>query len=127
LSTSDHRDVLDIAKRFSAATKAADVKAADELLDPDFQFWANYTKQTLGKKEMLEYIGTFFPTLRSVEYSQVRITPTTNGYVLQHVADTVLGDGSTLSNLDVCFVVQLRDGRLLRLDEYLDGAALPGK
>jgi hypothetical protein len=47
LSTSDHRDVLDIAKRFSAATKAADVKAADELLDPDFQFWANYTKQTL--------------------------------------------------------------------------------
>jgi hypothetical protein len=76
---------------------------------------------------MLEYIGTFFPTLRSVEYRQVRITPTTNGYVLQHVADTVLGDGSTLSNLDVCFVVQLRDGRLLRLDEYLDGAALPGK
>jgi limonene-1,2-epoxide hydrolase len=124
MNTSNHDDVLEIARQFSAATKAADVMAADKLLDPDFKFWANYTKQTMGKKEMLHYIGTFFPTLRSVEYKDVRITPSASGYVLQHVADTVLGDGSKISDLDVCFVVQLRGARLLRIDEYLDGAVL---
>jgi ketosteroid isomerase-like protein len=123
----NHGDVFEIAKRFSDAGKAADVDAADKLLDPDFKFWANYTKVTMGKAEMLHYIKTFFPTLRSVAYRDVRITPTANGYVLQHVADTVLGDGSKIFNLDVCFVVQLRGGRLLRLDEYLDAAAIHPK
>jgi limonene-1,2-epoxide hydrolase len=123
----DHGKVVEIAKRFSDASKTADVEAADKLLDPDFKFWANYTKQTMGKTEMLNYIKTFFPTLRSVEYKDVRITPTTNGYVLQHVADTVLGDGSKITDLDVCFVVQLRGDRLLRLDEYLDAAAIHAK
>jgi limonene-1,2-epoxide hydrolase len=124
MNTSNDVDVLEIARQFSTAAKAADVAVADKLLDPEFKFWANYTKQTMGKKEMLHYIGTFFPTLRSVEYKDVRVTPSANGYVLQHVADTVLGDGSTISDLDVCFVVQLRGGRLLRIDEYLDGAAI---
>jgi ketosteroid isomerase-like protein len=127
MTTADHGDVLKLAKQFSDASKAADVGTADKLLDPDFKFWANYTKQTLGKAEMLGYIGTFFPTLRSVEYRNVRVTPSANGYVLQQVTDTVLGDGSKISDLDVCMVIQVRDGRLLRIDEYLDAAAIAPK
>jgi limonene-1,2-epoxide hydrolase len=127
MTTADQGDILELAKQFSDAAKAADVDIADKLLDPDFRFWANYTKQTMGKKEMLDYIGTFFPTLRSVEYKDVRITPSANGYVLQQVSDTVLGDGTKISDLDVCMVVQVRAGRLLRIDEYLDAAVIMRK
>lgn len=39
----------------------------------------------------------------------------------QHVLEGVLADGSPFS-MPACVVVQIRDGQIVRLDEYLDPA-----
>ena len=48
---------------------------------------------------------------------------TPSGYVQQHVLHATAPDGSKVES-PACLVVEVREGRIRRLDEYLDSAAI---
>ncbi len=61
--------------------------------------------------------------LRDVEVEVLDRQVTERGFLLQQVLRATLADG-TLLTVPMCMIFQLRDGRIVRLDEYFDGAAV---
>ncbi len=62
--------------------------------------------------------------LRDLRYEEVRRQPTPSGFVQQHVLRATLPGGGAFE-LPACIVIDLDgDGRITRLDEYLDSAAV---
>ena len=55
-------------------------------------------------------------------YRIVRREILADGFMQQHVLEGVLADGQPFA-MPACVVVQAKDGRITRLDEYLDPAA----
>lgn len=58
-------------------------------------------------------------------YEDRVVTGTDEGFVEEHMVCGTLPDGSAL-RLPACVVAEVRDGRIVRLREYLDTAAAAG-
>jgi ketosteroid isomerase-like protein len=54
-------------------------------------------------------------------YEGVQRRLTSDGYVQQHVVRLVDRDGTAVE-MPACLVVRIRDGRIVRIDEYCDSS-----
>jgi hypothetical protein len=115
---------VDFARRFTESFLAGDAEAVEPLLAKDFSLFIN-TGQWLTRADMLHHVATFFPSLRSISYADVRRFPTPSGWVQQHVVNTEWGDGTRVTDLHVCLVATMDGERLVHIDEYMDGSGLP--
>lgn len=114
---------LDVARRLMAAIQAGDIAAVDALYADDMLGWRNFDRRELGKPAMLRIIEFLAKEVRDLRYEKIRVEPTPSGYVQQHVLHARAPDGSQIES-PACLIVEVRDGRIRRLDEYLDSAAI---
>jgi ketosteroid isomerase-like protein len=115
-------DVTEIAARLMAAITAGDVDAVGALYREDMVGWMNTDRRELSRRQMLKIIG-FLQGVSNLRYEDVRVQPTPTGYVQQHVLRATAADGREVAS-PACLVVTLEGGLIVRLDEYMDGAAL---
>ena len=85
--------------------------------------WHNDDGLETTPAQNLEVLRNYIANVPKREYLNRRFFPIEGGFVQQH--DTVLNmaDGRVLT-LPVCIVFQVEDGKIRRLDEYLDRATL---
>jgi ketosteroid isomerase-like protein len=83
----------------------------------------SFDHQELGKQPMLRVIAYLVKHVRDLHYEQIRVLTTPVGYVQQHVLHATAPDGTKVV-VPACLVVEVRDGRIARLDEYLDARAI---
>jgi ketosteroid isomerase-like protein len=114
---------LDVARRLIQAIVDGDVAAVADLYADDMIGWRSFDRKELGKKQMLRVIEYLVKNVRDVRYENMRVEPTPTGYVEQHVLHATAPDGTRVE-APACLVVQVRDGRIQRLDEYLDSVAI---
>jgi len=114
---------LDVARRLMDAIQAGDVAAVDALYADDMVGWRNFDRRELGKAAMVRVIEYVIKAVRDLHYEAIRVETTAKGYVQQHVLHGVAQDGTKLE-APACLVVEVRDGQIRRLDEYLDSAAI---
>jgi ketosteroid isomerase-like protein len=114
---------LDVARRLMAAIQAGDVAAVDALYADDMLGWRSFDQQELGKQPMLRVIAYLVKHVRDLHYEKIRVLTTPAGYVQQHVLHATAPDGTKVV-VPACLVVEVRDGRIARLDEYLDARAI---
>ena len=72
-------------------------------------------------EQNLRVLGWIHRVLPQRRYCIVRREAFPGGYVQQHVLEAKLPDG-TEWRLPACLIVTVKDGRIARLDEYLDSA-----
>jgi ketosteroid isomerase-like protein len=113
---SDH---LSIAERLFAAVAAGDVDAVRALYAPDVRVWHNVDNVAQTAEENLAVLRWVAATIRGLRYEEVRRQATPDGFVQQHVLRGTVGDGVAVE-IPACLVATIRDGRITRLDEYLD-------
>ena len=117
-------DTLELADRFFAAIEAGDVDALRELYDPDVEIWHNtdgVAQRLDDNLATLAWMGRNLPDLR---YTDIRRTATADGFVQQHVLVATNRAGRRIE-VPACIVTRIGDdGRITRLDEYLDSAAV---
>jgi len=118
--------VAALARRFVAAIESGDLDAIRAIYAPDARIWHNtdgvdFPGQTVD--ENLKVLGWMRRVLSDIRYDIARIDETASGYVQQHVlrARTTLGEAFVLP---ACIVCTVKDGRIVRLEEYLDTAHL---
>jgi ketosteroid isomerase-like protein len=120
---------LALAERLSARLVEALTKPRLELLDDllaeDFSIYYGFTGQSLKKAAALGFFASYFPTV-DLRYRDIRITPSTDGWVQQHIVDTDGENGFRVRDLHVCMVVTLAGDKILRMAEYLDTAQTGG-
>jgi ketosteroid isomerase-like protein len=115
------QDVLDLADRFLTAVETGDLDAVRAIYAPHAKIWHNVDGVEQTVEQNLRVLGWFARTLPNRRYRVLRREATRDGFFQQHAVEAVLPDG-TEWKMPACLVVTVRDGRITRLDEYLDSA-----
>ncbi len=102
-----------------AAIERSDIAGAEACYAPDARIWHNFdgVEQTVG--ENMRSLGWMDKRLSARKYEIVSRHAFAGGFVQQHVLTGVLNNGEPF-RMPACIVVQVTDGMIARLDEYLD-------
>jgi ketosteroid isomerase-like protein len=114
-------DPLVIADRLFAAIQAGDVDAVRALYAPEAEIWHNTDGVTQAPEQNLQVLRWVVRHIRELRYEEVRRHATASGFVQQHVLRGTVGAGVAVE-IPACIVCTVRDGRITRLDEYIDSA-----
>jgi ketosteroid isomerase-like protein len=117
---SDH---LDVAQRLFEAIEAGDIDAVEKLYAPDAEIWHNTDGLVQSPADNLRTLTWVTTNLRDIAYTEIRRSATDDGFVQQHVLVATNRAGQRIE-VPACIVVRVEDGRITRLDEYLDSAVV---
>jgi ketosteroid isomerase-like protein len=118
-----NRDIATVAERFFAAIEAGDAEAARDLYAPDAEIWHNTDGITMRPEDNLKTLAWMGRNLPDLQYTQVRRSATDDGFVQQHVLVATNRAGQRIE-VPACIVIVIEDGKIARLDEYLDSASV---
>ena len=102
--------------------EAGDAEGAAAFYAEDVVTWRNIDGRELAKRQVCRILE-FLAGLDDLAYEDVRIQETQGGFVQQHILTCKAPSGESV-RAAACLVASVRDGRLTRLDEYLDSAAM---
>jgi len=112
---------LAFAEKFMTAIQAGDVDTVRACYAPDAKIWHNNDDREQSVEQNLKSLAWFMRKLPDRHYRIVRREALKDGFLQQHVLEATLPDG-TRWRLAACVVVRIEDGKVVRLDEYLDSA-----
>ena len=112
----------DIADGVVAAITAGDSEALGELYADDVVIWHNTDGIEMTKEQNLASLDALAAMTTSRSFSDIRRYDIEGGFVQQHVMHLDWGSGS--GELPGCLIVKVEDGKIIRADEYLDGATI---
>ncbi len=107
--------------RFFAAIEAGDIDAVREIYAPDALIWHNDDLIEQPVEENLKVLAGLHRAVSGLRYEVIRRAPTQDGVIQQHVLRGTLPSGQELA-LHAAMYLQVKDGRVTRIEEYLDSA-----
>ena len=115
------QEYLDLAERFIGAIQAGDAETVRACYAPDARIWHNNDGLEQTVDENMRVLNWFMRTLPDRGYRVTRREALPDGFLQQHVLEATLPDGAPWA-MDACLVVRVANGRITRLDEYIDSA-----
>ena len=114
-------EILAFAEHFVMSIQRGDTAAVRACYAPHAKIWHNtdHIEQTVDKN--IELVKWLHRTLTNVRYRILTRVALPNGFLQTHVLEGTRKDGSAF-NLDACVIITMKDGKITRLDEYLDSA-----
>ena len=103
------------------AITEADTETVRKLYRPDARIWHNSSGKLQTVDENIESIGKIHSILDNLHYEIVRREPTSNGFFQQHILRGTRASGEAYA-MHACVIIDIEDGLITRLDEYLDSA-----
>lgn len=119
----ENSDALRVADLLFAAITAGRIDEVRSLYADDAVIWHSNDDQEQGPDENVATLRWASSNLRDMRYTEIRRSATKDGFVQQHVLRAVNRRGEEVT-APACIVCQVHEGRITRLDEYLDGAAV---
>ncbi len=112
---------LDLCERFFAAVQAGDLETVRSIYAPDAVIWHNDDGLEVGPEQNLRVLGWVTRNIKDLRYEEVRRHDTGTGFIEQHVLRGIAPNGTALE-IPACIICEVKDGKVTRLDEYLDSA-----
>ena len=107
--------------RFFAAIEAGDLGALREIYAPDAVIWHNDDLLEQSVEDNLKVLQGLHRAVSGLRYDIVRRAATADGVLQQHVLRGRLPNGAEVE-LHAAMYLQVRDGHITRIEEYLDSA-----
>jgi ketosteroid isomerase-like protein len=114
---------LELAERLFKAIEAGDIDAVRAIYAPGVEIWHNTDGMTQSAADNLRTLTWITENLKGVTYTQIRRSATDDGFVQQHVLVATNRAGQRVE-VPACIVTTIVDGKVTRLDEYLDSASV---
>ena len=108
------------ANRFFDGLLAGDLTELEAVCAPGSVLWINVTEQERPLSASLPGFARLRSTVPDLRMEAVRRRGVPGGFVEQHVLVGTTPDGETLRVVG-CFTGAVEDGRITRLEEYVDG------
>jgi len=112
-------ELRELCTRFLDAVERRDVDAVADLYAPGLTFWVNLTGAETGREANLETLREGYTKQRRRTYDDRTIDVFEGGFVIRYTLHGVQHDGHR-GALWICIVGLCRDGRITRIDEYMD-------
>jgi ketosteroid isomerase-like protein len=112
-------DALAVADRLFRAIEAGRIDVVGALYATDAVIWHNHDGVEQTPEENLRTLRWLVDNLTGVRYTDIRRSVTATGFVQQHVLCVTTRAGTHVE-LPACIVAAVEDGRITRLEEYLD-------
>ena len=107
--------------RFFAALEGGDIDALREIYAPDAVIWHNDDLVEQPVEENLNVLRGLHRAVSGLRYDVIRRVPAADGVLQQHVLRGRLPGGTEIE-LHAAMYLQVRDGHITRIEEYLDSA-----
>jgi ketosteroid isomerase-like protein len=117
-------DAVDLVMRYNEAWFAKDLPAMAGFLGEDLVLWHNHIGRAFSKNEMLGFIASALDVIETVEFRNPRRTAMESGVVQQHDMYVTMKDGTVMESIPNCIVYTVKDKKIRRIEEYVDGPAL---
>jgi ketosteroid isomerase-like protein len=117
----NHRAIRALATRLFDSIERGDIEAVSACYAPDLVVWHNFDGQEQRREDNLATLAGLIGRISERRYQNRRLNVFDGGFVQQHVLTGVRGDGVRVS-LPGVLVGKVKNGRITRLDEYLDSA-----
>jgi ketosteroid isomerase-like protein len=114
-------EMLALAKRFFAAVTAGDMEAVRACYAPGATVWHNTDGVSQDVDENLRVLAWIARNVKDFHYEDVRRQATPTGFVEQHLTCGTSPGGAPFA-IPACIVCTVIDGRVARVDEYIDSA-----
>jgi ketosteroid isomerase-like protein len=121
--TTENSSATRVADRVVAALEKGDEAELARLYHPGLRFTIRTTGAAFDRSAALRNFRTMWRHLSDVEVEVVDRQLTERGFLSQQVLRATLVDGTRIE-VPMCMVFELRDGRIGRIDEYFDAAAV---
>ncbi|MFO1354609.1 MAG: nuclear transport factor 2 family protein [Gammaproteobacteria bacterium] len=112
-----------LARRLFDAIERGSIDEVLEIYAPDAVIWHNTDGLETGPADNVAVLTAFVGRISERRYRDRRLKAFPGGFVQQHVLTGVRRDGRRLQ-LPACLVCKVENGRITRLDEYFDSAAV---
>jgi uncharacterized protein len=114
---------LEVAERLFKSIERGDVAAIrTSVYAPHAKIWHNNDGLTQTVEQNLAVLGWLVANINEVAYTEVKRQATPTGFVQQHVMRGKLKSSGKEFSLPACIICEVENGRITRLDEYLDSA-----
>jgi ketosteroid isomerase-like protein len=110
-----------LATRFFDAIEQGDVETVKDCYDPAVEIWHNFDDLIQTREENLQTLTGMVGRISDRSYGNRRLDIFPGGFVQQHVLSGTRKDGARVS-LPAALICRLKDGKIVRLDEYIDSA-----
>ena len=117
-----HDEIETLATKFFAAIQAGDIETVAATYSDDAVIWHNYDQIEQHKADNLRTLQYVIATVQGRSYDDVRRTVLDDGFVQQHVLRATITSNGAPYAMPACIICTLVDGRITRLDEYMDSA-----
>jgi ketosteroid isomerase-like protein len=107
--------------RFFTALEAGDIGTLREIYAPDAVIWHNDDLLEQPVEENLKVLQGLHRAVSGLRYDIVRRAIAADGVLQQHVLRGRLPNGAEVE-LHAAMYLQVRDGHITRVEEYLDSA-----
>jgi len=111
---------MQTADKLFRAIENGDVDAIRNIYTPATKIWHNNDGIEQTVEQNLATLKWVIANIEGIKYTEVRRQPTPTGFVQQHVLRGRFGDKDVA--LPACIICTVENGRITRLDEYLDSA-----
>lgn len=108
-----------LARRFLDAIGERDLDGLRAIVDEGALFWTNLGQEDVDRETRLARVAMEFSLFETFTFEAARIDEFADGFVVRASARGSLGDGQRFE-FPVCIVGETRDGRIVRLEEYVD-------
>jgi ketosteroid isomerase-like protein len=113
-----------LAKRFFDCIEAGDVDGLVACYAPAARIWHNTDGLEQGPEDNRLTLQGLVGHFSDRRYDARRLQVFPGGFVQQHVLRATRNRDGAKVELAACLVCQVADGRITRLDEYFDSAAV---
>ncbi len=118
---SEHDKTRALAARLFDAIERGDVEGVADCYAPELVVWHNFDNLDQSREDNLKTLAGMIERISERRYEQRRVDVFDGGFVQQHVLTGRRRDGVRVSMPGV-LVGTVKDGKISRLDEYLDSA-----
>lgn len=112
---------LEVADRLFSSIMKGDIDGVRDVYDPACTIWHNNDNTEQNVDQNLRVLAWVVKNIGNLRYEDVRRHETPTGFVQQHVLRGTGPSGKAVE-IAACIVCKVENGRITRLDEYLDSA-----
>jgi ketosteroid isomerase-like protein len=120
---SEFDEIRALANKLFDGIESGKVSVLREVYAPDVAIWHNTDLVTQTVDDNVKTLEGFIADIDKRRYEDRRLDVFPGGFVQQHKLTGARKDGKAVS-LHACIVCKVKNGRITRLDEYFDSAAL---